>query len=295
MDSFDPSSSSPYDLLETPAYYTSVSAHQLEGSHYDCVPTPFDDERYIYSEYTMYQLTKFDSNTNIIFDDYLAAPPFETTVADDGPAWFTHVPHAPQHGCALIYQRSESTYMGSCLPMDNQTMGLSISRPPAPSPILEMQDNLLKNFRNIVDNPPPHLPPRNRGSGRSHPYDIDRPHEHHGTYLCRWDNGGTLCSHDLQATHKDILAHLREYHHVGVDKDSCRCLWVTPHGRCEKQLKIQSFARHIVTHIGIRIQCSVCGMTVARNDCAVRHRQQHPNCSQADFIIIPGHNGEASL
>ncbi|KAG0699376.1 hypothetical protein DFH29DRAFT_1081325 [Suillus ampliporus] len=259
------------DLLE--ALDASVSAHQPADSHHNFVPMPPSGE----------------SNVNIMFrDDLLVTPPVEDrnrTVAD-GSVWLTRVLHAPQP------RYPDSAYVGSYSPVENQIIGLSISRPSAPSPILAMQGSLLGNSRDIFDNPPPplHLPPHNRGP-RFHPYDIDRRHEHHSTYLCQWDDEGRLCNHELQATPKDVLAHLREYHRIGIDNnESYHCLWVTPHGLCEKQLKIQSFGRHVITHIGIRIQCSVCGMTVSRNDCAVKHRRQHPNCSQATFMIIPGGN-----
>ncbi|KAG1721413.1 hypothetical protein EDB19DRAFT_511473 [Suillus lakei] len=175
-------------------------------------------------------------------------------------------------------------------------MGMDISRPSAPTPILRMQDGLLETFHNVSDNPPPHLS-RNHGVNRFEPYHNGRPPGHHGAFLCRWDDGGTLCGDELQATPKDILAHLRQDHHIGIgNSETYRCLWITSYGRCEEQLKFQSFGRHIIKHTGIRIKCSVCDTTMpARNDLATRHRHHHPNCSQADFIMVPGHNAQASL
>ncbi|KAG1740892.1 uncharacterized protein EDB91DRAFT_1336470, partial [Suillus paluster] len=219
-------------LFDDDALNISVSAHQPAGSYFDLVPMALSDE----------------SNTNIPLDDYLlATPSFEKTVADDS-AWHTRVLHAPQPRHPLIYQWCHDSPYAYSL-MNNQ---MDVSRSSAPSPILAMQDNLLENFRNVCDYPRPPVPPHNR-SGRFHPY---HPHEYHSTYFCQWDNEGRLCNHELQATPKDVLAHLREHHRIGVDnKESCRCLWATPHGLCEKQLKIQSFGRHVITHIGIRIKC----------------------------------------
>jgi hypothetical protein len=175
----------------------------------------------------------------------------------------------------------------------NHTMGMSIFRPSAPSPILTMQGDLLKNFPGI---PPPHPPARNHSTIRFSPYHNVRPHEHH-TFLCRWDNEGALCGDELQATPKDILAHLRQDHGIGIgNEETYRCLWITAHGRCKEKLRFQSFGRHVIKHTGIRIRCSFCGTTMpARNDLATKHRHHHPNCSQADFITILGRNTEESF
>ncbi|KAG0705916.1 hypothetical protein DFH29DRAFT_904299 [Suillus ampliporus] len=244
------------DFLEATAYNTSVSAPQRADP--------------------LTQLTIFSGDTNTENRNRI--------VTDIGSVRPTPLLHVPQSRGPLIYQpASESMYMG-----------LSIPRPPAPSPILAMQDNLLGNFCNIFHNPPPDLPPCNRSRFRFKPYNIYRPHKHLSTFLCRWDNEGTICGHELLATSKDIFAHLRENHHIGVhNKEPCHCLWVAPHGRCDKQLMIQSFGRHIITHLGIRIKCSVCGTVMARDDLAARHRQEHPQCSKADSITILGYDTQA--
>ncbi|KAG2028442.1 hypothetical protein BDR03DRAFT_939825 [Suillus americanus] len=164
-----------------------------------------------------------------------------------------------------------------------------------PPPILAMQDNLLENFLDICSILPPH-PPRNHGTIRFEPYHNDRPHKHLDAFPCQWDNEGALCGDELRATPKGILAHLRQDHGIGtVNSETYRCLWIAAYGQCAEQLKFRSFGRHIIKHTGIRIKCSLCDTTMpARNDLATRHRHHHPNCSQADFIIIPGHNTEVS-
>ncbi|KAG1721414.1 hypothetical protein EDB19DRAFT_511554 [Suillus lakei] len=219
----------------------------------------------------------------------------------DGLIWPDRIPRAPQPSRPLIYQWSGSTYTGgSSSSVNNQTMGTIILRPSAPSPILRVQYNLLENFHAVSDNPPPHSPPChdhlrpcNRSITRFKPYQIDRPHKHHITYLCRWNNEGSLCGHELQVTPKDILAHLREDHGIVDNKESYRCLWTTAHGCCEENIRFQSFGRHITMHIGIRYKCSVCDTTMsARNDVAVKHCKEYPNCSGAHFMIIPGRDTE---
>lgn len=164
---------------------------------------------------------------------------------------------------------------------------MNIPRPSALIHILQMQDELLANFHDISDNLPLRLP---RDTSRFEPYHNDRSHKYHGAFLCQWDNEGALCGDELQATPKDIFAHLRQDHGVGIsNKETYRCLWITAHGRCEDQLRFQSFGRHIMKHASIRFKCSLCDMTMpARKDSATKHRHENPECFQADFFIIPG-------
>ncbi|KAG1781905.1 hypothetical protein EV702DRAFT_1275376 [Suillus placidus] len=257
------SSLEPGDLPELLACYTSVSTHQPAGSH----------SGFVASDHSDHLITvPFENRNRAVVDGFV------------GP---THILHAPQLSRPLMYQWSGSTYMGSYSLANNHTMGMGIPRPTAPSPILAMQNDLLENFLDVWDIPPPHPPPRNHSTIRFEPYHNDRPHKYHGAFLCRWDNEGSLCGDELQAAPKDILAHLRQDHGIGIgNKETYRCLWITAYGRCEEQLRFQSFGRHIIKHAGIRIKCSLCDMTMpARNDLATRHRHHHPNCSQADFTI----------
>ncbi|KAG2369278.1 hypothetical protein BDR07DRAFT_760011 [Suillus spraguei] len=259
-------SSEPDDLLDPLAYHTSIFSHQPAGS---------------------------DGGFMADDSDHLVTVPFDhrhRTLAD-GTVWPTHILHAPQPSRPLMYQCAGSTYM------DSYSLANHIPRPSAPLPILAMQDNLLQNFFDVCDIPPLHSPPRNNCTTHFEPYHNDRSHKHHGAFLCRWDNDGTFCGDELQASPGGILTHLRHDHGIEVgDKKTYRCLWITAHGRCEKQLKFQSLGRHVIKHTGIRMKCSVCGMIVsARKDLTTRHRKYYPNCSQADFIIIPGHNTEVSF
>lgn len=261
----------PDNLLEPLAYYTSIFSHQLAGSQGN--------------------FTADDS-------DYLVTVPFNNrhrTLAD-GTVWPTHILHAPQPSRPLMYQRAGPTCMDS-YSLANHTMEISIPRPSAPFPILAMQDNLLQNFFDVCDIPLLRSSPRNHCTTHFEPYHNDHPHKHHGAFLCRWDNDGTLCGDELQASPGDILAHLRQDHGIGIgNKETYRCLWITAHGRCEKQLRFQSFGRHVITHTGIRMKCCRCGTVMsARKDLATKHRNHHPNCFRADFTIIPGCNTEASF
>lgn len=224
--------------------------------------------------------------------DHLVTVPFEhrhRTVAG-GYVWPTYI-QAPQPSHPLVYQWSESTHMSSYA-LANHTMETNIPRPSAPSPNFALQDNLVENFLDVYDIPPLHPPPRHHRAIRFEPYHNDHLHKHQGSFLCRWDNEGSLCGDELQAVPKDIRGHLRQDHGIGIgNKETYRCLWITARGQCGEQLKSQSFGRHIIKHTGIKIKCSLCDTTMAaRNDLATRHRHRHPNCSEADFIIVPGYN-----
>lgn len=267
MDPHD-SSLEPGFLLEPLAYHTSVSAHQPTGSHGGFAATDGSDHL------VTIPTIPFDNRNGTVASGFI---------------WPAHI-HAPQPNRSLMYQWSGSTYMSS-YSLANHTMGMSIPRPSAPPPILAMQDDLRRSFPDVCDIPLPHLPPRNHGTIRFEPYHNDHPHNHCGVFLCRWDNEGSLCNDELDATPKDIFTHLRQDHGMVGNKQTYRCLWITARGRCGEQLRFQSFGRHIIKHAGIRIKCSVCDTTMpARNDLVTRHRHRHPNCSQADFIIVPGRN-----
>ncbi|KAG1854135.1 hypothetical protein DFJ58DRAFT_382751 [Suillus subalutaceus] len=210
-------------------------------------------------------------NTNTTsFNDDLATGPFENRniVVADVTVWPTHVLHAPQpqHPCLNTIHTAYS-------PVGNEAIGLSISRPPAP----------------IFNHPQPHRALRYDSTTYSSLSHIDPSTEHHSTHPCRWDNKGTPCSHELQVISKNILAHFHRHHCIDVDPEgSFTCSWIMPHfGCCGKKLKVDSFSRHIITHIGIKLRCSVCSKRMAaRNDLVAKHRRDHAACSQATFDTI---------
>ncbi|KAG2043754.1 hypothetical protein BDR03DRAFT_330654 [Suillus americanus] len=214
------------------------------------------------------------SGTNTAsFNDDLATDPFENrnTIVADVTVWPTHVLHAPQPQRPCL----EAMYTAFYLPVGNQATGLSISRPPAP----------------IFNHPQPRHALRHDSTSCSGSFYIDRPNinEHHTTHPCCWDNEGTPCNHELQVMTKNILAHFRQHHRIDADPEgSFTCSWITPHiGCCGRKLKIDSFSRHIIAHIGIKFRCSVCSKRMAaRNDLAAKHRRRHPACSQATFDAI---------
>ncbi|KAG2159103.1 uncharacterized protein EDB93DRAFT_444577 [Suillus bovinus] len=260
----------PSDSFPEPGFVCYTSAHQSAGSRGSFLP--IDDSDYLVT-------VPFESRNRSVAAGFVRPPP--------------HILHAPQSSRPLVYPWTGSTYLDIHW-VNNQTAGMSILRPPAPAPIRQMQDDLLENFHEISDNLPLHP---QRVTSRFEPYHNDRSHNYHGAFLCRWDNEGTLCGDELQATPKIILAHLRQNHGIGIgNKETYGCLWKTAHGCCGDQLRFQSFGRHIIKHTGIRFKCSLCDTIMpARNDSIPRHRHSHPNCSQAEFIIIPGLDSQTSF
>ncbi|KAG1794350.1 uncharacterized protein HD556DRAFT_1442917 [Suillus plorans] len=175
----------------------------------------------------------------------------------------TRVLHAPQPQCLCLD--------AICSPTGNQAIGLNIFRPPAP----------------IFNHPQPHRDLRYDGASYSGSSHVNPSNEHNSTHPCRWHNKGTPCTHEL--TSQNIFAHFHQYHPIDVDSDeSFTCSWITPHaGCCGKKLKVDSFTRHIITHIGIKFRCSVCRKRMAaRNDLAAKHRRRRAACAQATFDTI---------
>ncbi|KAG2069613.1 hypothetical protein BDR04DRAFT_1101201 [Suillus decipiens] len=218
-------------------------------------------------------LSSSDTNAASL-DGYWATDPFENRniAVADVTVWPTDVLRAPQprHPCI-------DTMPASCSSVGNKAIGLSISRPPAPI------------FNHLQRQ---HTPRYNSTSCSRSSY-IDRlnTNEHRNTHLCCWDNEGTPCSHELQTISKDILAHFRQHHRIDVDPGGLfTCSWIIPHvgsGHCGKKLKIDSFSRHIITHLRIKFRCSVCSKRMAaRNDLAIKHCREYLACSQATFDTI---------
>jgi len=120
---------------------------------------------------------------------------------------------------------------------------------------------------------------------RSQPLTILNRHSHH--YPCLWPHGSEPCNYMIQADTRQLLSHLKDHHGVqGDPKGLHRCRWQG----CSMRVQYSSLARHLTTHLGIKIRCLTCSAEVARPDCARAHQKNKRFCSEATFQVIPGPN-----
>ncbi|KAG1750760.1 hypothetical protein EDB19DRAFT_1612339, partial [Suillus lakei] len=72
---------------------------------------------------------------------------------------------------------------------------------------------------------------------------------------CAWDH--SPCEMFIEGTPREILSHFRRRHGVVHNvNEKFQCRW----GSCSMDgpLKMGSFARHIMRHLGIQFRCSRC-------------------------------------
>jgi hypothetical protein len=118
---------------------------------------------------------------------------------------------------------------------------------------------------------------------RSRPLTILDRYKHF--YPCQWLDGNQSCGYMIQDDARQMLSHLKIHH--GLDcgpRDSCYCFWQD----CSMHVKHNNLARHLTTHLGIKIRCLNCSTEVTRPDCARAHQNKRRFCSEATFQVIPG-------
>ncbi|KAG2127720.1 uncharacterized protein EDB93DRAFT_1055689, partial [Suillus bovinus] len=79
-------------------------------------------------------------------------------------------------------------------------------------------------------------------------------------YECKLE--GVPCGMFIEGTTSAVSAHLREHGITGPDNASTSCPWAG----CYKTLKRGGMTRHILTHLGVKLCCSVCGVVKCRLD-----------------------------
>jgi hypothetical protein len=66
----------------------------------------------------------------------------------------------------------------------------------------------------------------------------------------------------------EVKYHLVDKHHVLAGAEPITCV----HPKCAKEMKVESMWQHWITHLGVRIECTVCYSTfAARLDAFKRH------------------------
>lgn len=104
-------------------------------------------------------------------------------------------------------------------------------------------------------------------------------------YECKLQQFG--CGMFVEGTTWAIAAHLRGHGITGPDTASTSCTW----GGCSKTLKRGCMTRHILTHLGVKVRCSVCGVVKCRHDLLRAHIKSSEQCRFAFVDIVHGPEG----
>ncbi|KAG1756102.1 hypothetical protein EDB19DRAFT_451960 [Suillus lakei] len=103
-------------------------------------------------------------------------------------------------------------------------------------------------------------------------------------YECKLQ--GEPCGMSMEGTTGAVSTHLRGHGITGPDSAITTCTW----GGCYKTLKKGSMARHILTHLSVKVRCSVCGVVKCRHDLLRAHIKSSESCNLAiaDNVHGPG-------
>ncbi|KAG1797232.1 uncharacterized protein BJ212DRAFT_391151 [Suillus subaureus] len=104
-------------------------------------------------------------------------------------------------------------------------------------------------------------------------------------YECKLE--GVPCGMFVEGTTSAVSAHLRGHGITGPDSASTNCLWAG----CSKALKRGGMTRHILTHLGVKVRCSVCGVVKCRLDILRAHIRSSELCRLACVDTVHGPEG----
>ncbi|KAG1797229.1 uncharacterized protein BJ212DRAFT_1406343 [Suillus subaureus] len=94
-------------------------------------------------------------------------------------------------------------------------------------------------------------------------------------YECKLEGGP--CGMFVEGTTTTVSAHLRGHGITGPDGASTNCPWAG----CSKTLKRGGMTRHILTHLGVKVRCSMCGVVKCRLDLLRAHIRSSESCRLA--------------
>ncbi|KAG1887809.1 hypothetical protein F4604DRAFT_1718695 [Suillus subluteus] len=95
------------------------------------------------------------------------------------------------------------------------------------------------------------------------------------------------CGMFVEGTTSALSAHLRGHGVIGPDSTKISCPWAG----CSKTLKRGGLTRHILTHLGVKVQCSICGVVRCRRDLLRAHFRSSESCRFAFVEIVHGPEG----
>ncbi|KAG2147999.1 hypothetical protein DEU56DRAFT_783476 [Suillus clintonianus] len=106
-------------------------------------------------------------------------------------------------------------------------------------------------------------------------------------YECKLQ--GTPCGMFVQGTTNAVSAHLRGHGITGPDSASISCTW----NGCSMIITRGCMARHILTHLGVKVRCTVCGVVKCRRDILRAHMKSSEPCHFASVEVVHGPEGHA--
>ncbi|KAG1858978.1 hypothetical protein DFJ58DRAFT_291445 [Suillus subalutaceus] len=104
-------------------------------------------------------------------------------------------------------------------------------------------------------------------------------------YECKLE--GVPCGMFVEGTTSAVSAHLRGHGIIGPDSAKIGCPWAG----CSKTLKRGGLTRHILTHLGVKVRCSICGVVRCRHDVLRAHIRHSELCHFAFIEIVHGPEG----
>ncbi|OAX38401.1 hypothetical protein K503DRAFT_770516 [Rhizopogon vinicolor AM-OR11-026] len=107
------------------------------------------------------------------------------------------------------------------------------------------------------------------------------------TVAYRCEIQGVSCGLFVEGTTSAVSAHLQGHGIIGPDNASTSCTW----GNCSKTLKRGSLSRHILTHLGVKVRCSVCRVVKCRRDLIRAHINTSASCHFASDETVDGPEG----
>jgi len=95
------------------------------------------------------------------------------------------------------------------------------------------------------------------------------------------------CELFVEGTTTAVSTHLRGHGITGGENASTSCTWDS----CFKTLKRGSMTRHFLSHLGVKVRCSVCGVVKCRQDLLRAHIKDSEQCQFASVDVVDGPEG----
>lgn len=108
-------------------------------------------------------------------------------------------------------------------------------------------------------------------------------------YECKWNKDRSPCRMYIEGDQSSVTDHLLRFHNFAGGEGDTACLWKGCLSRKRAAMKGTSIARHLVTHIEHKVQCTTCNVAFAREDaCRRSHGNARSNCRSMEISPVRG-------